>query len=163
CGVLVLLAFTSHGRLPLLALLLLGELGLIAATVHGMPGARRIGAYAALVGAVAVVAVSALRFALGGQLLLSWSKPGAASLAGSGVAAGLSVGPRRLLQALSGAELAVIPVAFFALGLLQPVELVPVLLCGIFLLGLRASGMKWQAIAVAAAGLLAFFVFTQRI
>jgi hypothetical protein len=57
----------------------------------------------------------------------------------------------------------VIPVALFAVCVLQPIEIVPVLISAVILLGLRTSHTRWLHIGFAAAGLLVFFLLSQRV
>jgi hypothetical protein len=163
CGLSVLLILTSSLRLPALLALAALEAALLAAAIWKMGSARqRIGASIALVGAVGIAAVSALRFSQGGAYLAGMAKPGA------GIAAILAVGAvwlyRRSPRGMfAGAELCAIPIVLFGLGVLKPVDLVPVLVCGLLVLALRAGKLSWPRVAVAAGALLVFFVVSQRI
>jgi hypothetical protein len=166
CGLLGLLGATSSLRLPALILLAALEAGLVAAAVWKMSGARpRLGAGIALLGAIGIAAVSGARFAKGGAFLIGLAKPFAA-VAAISIAGALMIFRRRLRDAaglLAGAELCAIPLVLFALGVLKPIDLVPVLMCGLMVWGLRANKVRWLHIACAAAGLFVFFFVSQRV
>jgi len=165
CILLAILGATSSVRLPILVAIAAVEAVLLAVAVHDLPGRQRIGACAALAGAVVVMIGSALRFMLSGAFLLSLARP-VAAVAVVAIPAALWTFRARLRDTaapLTGAALCAVPLILFTFGVFKPINLAPLLACGLLVLALRANRIAWAHVAWAAAALFVFFLLSQRI
>ncbi len=165
CILLAILGATSIVRLPILVAIALVEAVLLAVAVHDLPVRQRIGTCAALAGAAVVMIGSALRFTFSGAFLLSLARS-VAPVAVVAIPAALWTFRARLRDtaaALSGAALCAVPVILFAFCAFKPINLAPLLACGLLVLALRANRIAWAHVAWAAAALFVFFLVSQRI
>jgi hypothetical protein len=165
CVLLLILASTSSFRLVTLGLLASIELGLVSTAIFGLRERReRLGAMFCLAGAIVILTVSGLRFALGGKFLFHLAAP--VGIAASVLVAGaywlLRTNRIRVPAFPTGAELGIIPLLLLALGILQPLEIVPVLLCAVVVVGMRSNHRSWLETTGAFAALSLFFLITQR-
>lgn len=160
CALLAVLIATPSIRLSILTGVASIEIVLLAVALQDLPARQRASARAALAGAAVVMIVAAIRFARGGAFLVAMAKPLALGAAVAVPIAIWAAGKR--LRALA-TPWTVAPLAIFAGGVLKPVYLVPLLICGVLALALRASKVAWMRVGCALGAAMAFFLLAQRL
>ena len=165
-AMLLLLSISSVLRIPVLVSLAVLEVVMLSRALADSAAsrARRAAIVSCVVGAL-LLGASAARFLYGGAALMRAGGLLVAALVPVAAAA-LWLFRGRLAglgRALGEAEPWVIGSVVFALGILQPLEAVPVVLTGLLALALRAAAARWTWTALAAGGAAAFFVASQRV
>jgi hypothetical protein len=164
CSVfMLLLCFSSQGRAPLLGIVSALLLALVTTELRALRQPKQ--ALLVAGGTLAILGVSIARFVLGGKFLFAAAKLlGPLAVIAVAVAAWRSgLGRKRIQPALAGAMTWLVPLALVALGILQPLEIVPVLFCSLTFIGFLAAGSGELEAAGVSILVFLFFVFSQRL
>ena len=152
---------------PLLALALMVEVGLLLASLKRMHLARALFGLVAIVG---VIVLSSIRFWFMPQIKAAVARLSTTMLAVLALSGGASMGlvivlwcRRDIHRWLADTAPFFITLVLFAVALLVPLSPIPIFLAAAALLALRSAGTSWLSLALITPGLLAFALLTEHI